>query len=191
MGKPAEDPGPVDAGGPTKIALRPARSGDAPALSAIALAAKAHWGYSEALLALWAEDLTITPELIRRDSYRVAERDGRPLAFLALTGEASVPSIEHFWVLPEAMGEGLGRRLLGDGLARCRRAGVTAIRIVADPNATGFYARFGALEIGSVASRPAPRRLPLLEIRLSAPVAERGGAAASPEPGEPADSPDA
>ena len=179
MGSKPRHSGAVDSASRREISLRSARPDDAQALSAIARAAKAHWGYGEALLALWAQDLTITPELIRRDQYRVAERDGRPVAFLALAGEGPDLSIEHLWVLPEAKGDGVGGRLLTDALARCRDAGTSSIRIVSDPNAAGFYARFGAREIGSVPSRPAPRQLPLLEIRLAPPIATGGDAAAS------------
>ena len=173
------------------ISLRSARIADAPALSVIARAAKAHWGNSEALLARWAQDLTITPEHIRRDSYTVAERGGRPVAFLALAGAGPVLSIEHLWVLPQAMGDGVGRRLLEDALARCRSAGTSSIRIVADPNAAGFYARFGAREIGTVPSQPAPRQLPLLEIRLAVPVPTPGGGVASFAPPGPSGAPEA
>ena len=57
----------------------------------------------------------------------------------------------------------------------CASQGITRVRVVSDPHATGFYRRYGAREIGDVPSTPAPRRLPMLEYTLTpdgVPVAE-------------------
>ena len=44
----------------TLVKIRPATPGDSAALSRIAHAAKAHWGYSAAQLAHWRDDLTVS-----------------------------------------------------------------------------------------------------------------------------------
>ena len=44
-----------------EIAIRPARPAEANELTQIAIRSKAHWGYSQELIDIWAEDLRVTP----------------------------------------------------------------------------------------------------------------------------------
>ena len=148
------------------IALREAGPGDASRLSAIAYAAKAHWGYPADWLAAWRDELRVTPEDLAANRFVVADREGEVVGFLGLSSAGKTPEIEHLWVDPPAMGSGVGRRLLADALAWCRARGLSRLRVVSDPQAEGFYRHHGAERVGDVPSTPAPRRLPLLEFRL-------------------------
>jgi Predicted acetyltransferase len=56
--------------------------------------------------------------------------------------------MEHLWVLPNAMGQGVGRALFTHAVQRAKAFGVEAIEIECDPNAEGFYERMGATRIG-------------------------------------------
>ena len=161
------DPSNPDAG---NVDLRHARADDAEALSAIARAAKAYWGYPTEWLERWRDELTVTGAAIDRDRYMVAETGGTPVGFLALRTD-DPPEIDHLWVDPAFMGRRIGGRLLEATLAHCRSAGIARVRVVADPNAADFYRRHGARDVGDVPSTPAPRRLPVLEFRPCADVA--------------------
>lgn len=162
------DPSTPDA---VDIDLRYARADDADALSAIARAAKAHWGYPPEWLDRWRAELTVTAAAIDRDRYVVAETAGLAVGFLALRS-GDPPEIDHLWVEPASMGLGIGGRLLEAALAHCRSVGITRLRVIADPNAADFYRRHGARDAGEVPSTPAPRRLPVLEFRLGADAVE-------------------
>jgi hypothetical protein len=72
------------------------------------------------------------------------------------------------WVAPRWIGTGVGRRLFAHLLRRLDAAGVRRLRIAADPNAAGFYRAMGGRRAGSVASKPASRRLPLFVLRIGA-----------------------
>jgi predicted N-acetyltransferase YhbS len=72
------------------------------------------------------------------------------------------------WVDPRWMGAGIGRRLFAHLLRRLRRDGVARLTIASDPHAEGFYRKLGARRVGSVASTPRGRRLPLLTLRVPA-----------------------
>ncbi|WP_428263138.1 GNAT family N-acetyltransferase [Haliangium sp.] len=179
------------------IRLRPARIHEHQRLSDIARAAKAHWGYPPEWLALWRDELTITPAQIQAGEVICAELDGElagvivlepaaPVDDATVAADASaaeaeplpeaepvpepvpvpVPEIDGLWVLPSAMGRGVGSALLRDLGDRLRRAGHTRLRIVADPHAAPFYERHGARRAGLVPSRPAGRSLPLYYLAL-------------------------
>jgi GNAT superfamily N-acetyltransferase len=151
---------------------------DAPRLTALARAAKAHWGYPAAWLEAWRTGLTIAPEYIELHTVLVAESPVRQppiLGVCALEDHGDHWRIEHLWVEPSAHGAGVGKALVKCVLAiagRRRPGGI--VRVESDPNAAGFYRRLGAREVGSV---PAPmdgepaRVLPLFE--LDAPLDTR------------------
>jgi ribosomal protein S18 acetylase RimI-like enzyme len=149
------------------FSIRPATPDDTPALTAIARAAKAHWGYPSAWLAGWEPMLTFTAPDLERADFFVIQQDGRVLGFSATLPGVPRWTLDHLWVLPEAMGFGHGRRLVEHALARAIAGGATGLEIESDPNAEGFYTRLGARRVGwSAAPVPgaADRRLPRLEL---------------------------
>lgn len=134
--------------------IRTARAADTAALTEIAAAAKAHWGYPSAWLEQWRAALTITPADVARWTIRVAiDAEGTPLGFAALAPAEPRWQVEHLWVHPRAMGQGIGRLLLRDALRHAHTAGALGLAIDADPHAAAFYLRCGAQRAGAV---PAP-----------------------------------
>lgn len=125
-----------------------ASSKDAEALTSIAVAAKSYWGYPEDWIRRWAAVLTITPDYIAENPTFVAFADEERVGFYALQIRASEALLDHLWVLPGAMGHGVGRALFAHAESAARRAGATQMSIVGDPNAEGFYQRMGAIVHG-------------------------------------------
>ena len=143
--------------------IRRAVVDDADALTAVAHAAKRHWGYPEAWIALWRRDLTLTAEFIERHPVHCAVDADAVVGFYALMFAGAGCELEHFWVVPARMGAGVGRALFEHAVERCRAIGARRLWINADPNAEGFYRRMGARRVGEVPSTPAGRTLPRLE----------------------------
>lgn len=145
--------------------IRRATPADAERLSAIALAAKRHWAYPEPWLEFWRADLTFTPEQVATGDLFVIETTGTVVGFYAVLPGAPRWALDHLWVDPSHMRQGLGRQLVTHALARARAAGAVGLDIEADPNAEPFYCRLGSRRVGEIAA-PVPgggdRRLPLL-----------------------------
>ena len=149
--------------------LRRARIEEAAQLTAIALAGKRHWGYPEEWLAVWRFDLTVTADYIRTQQVIVAEKKGVIAGFAGLLRNAEGDQLEHLWLRPECMGQGLARRLFTEMVKQARSAGVTELQIKADPNAEGFYLKMGAVRTGEeVYELPVRIRrvVPLLKFRI-------------------------
>jgi len=142
----------------------PAKPEDAETLTAIAFAAKGHWGYSQRWMESWRDVLTIQPEFIASHDTYAAIVDDRIVAFYALARKGSKLELLHLWVLPETMGVGVGRSLFLHALERAKALGFRELEIESDPNAEGFYQRFGARRIGSTIREIAQQRreLPIL-----------------------------
>jgi GNAT superfamily N-acetyltransferase len=144
-----------------------ARPEDAATLTEIAHAAKRHWGYPENWIAAWREILTMRPEFIAENTAYCAVEADRAIGFYVLTTEDDGLRLDHLWILPRAMGRGIGRALFEHAVATASRLGSNLIKIEADPNAEGFYKRMGATRAGtSVSEVEGERReLPLMEYR--------------------------
>ena len=154
-----------------KIAVNRARPEDAEELSLVARAAKAHWGYSEHDLALWADDLTISPQFVEDNAVFCVERAGAPVGFCATESGDHGWEIGHLWVEPEHIGTGVGGALLRHAADWACSRGIETLRVVSDPHAEGFYAKFGARRVGRVPSVPEGRTLPVLELDSALPEA--------------------
>jgi predicted N-acetyltransferase YhbS len=150
------------------LRIRPAEPSECDRLTAIAHAAKRHWGYPDEWISSWSDDLTYTASRFARETILVAELDE------AIAGVVSIScheredgaELEGLWVDPALIGRGVGRALLGAALGEARAAGADHMIIVSDPHAVGFYERAGARQVGWVGSRPAGRSLPRLRLSL-------------------------
>ncbi len=152
--------------------IRPATHADCDALSRLAFRSKAHWGYSPEFMAQCRAELSIGVDAVDEDEIYVLEADdGKGLieGFYSLerSSERRV-ELGHFFVDPDAMGRGHGRRMMDHAVAAARALGFDTLEIQADPNAEAFYSRCGARTVGQRASASvADRSLPLMELALT------------------------
>jgi GNAT superfamily N-acetyltransferase len=165
-GQPGGGGGAASAGA---VSIRRADPSEAEGLTSLAHAAKRHWGYPEAWIAQWRRVLTVSAQDVERLQVFVVAQAEQLLGFYALDCAGALASLEHLWVLPTHLGQGLGAALLRHAMLRARQLGARAIEIESDPDAEGFYRRLGAERVGQV---PAPmegqpdRVLPLLRLAL-------------------------
>jgi GNAT superfamily N-acetyltransferase len=151
------------------VTIVPARPEWAWCLSSLALAAKAHWHYPVSWLHAWADSLTITPAFIRSNHVFAARLPGRIAGFYAIELKSGTATLEHLWVLPKAMGQGIGRTLVQHAAAHVQSLGCFHILIESDPNASHFYQHCGARLVSHTESvvEGVVRRLPILELATS------------------------
>ena len=148
--------------------IRRALPEEADSLSHIALSAKRHWGYPERWMEIWRPQLTFSPDYFDKNESWVADVDDQPIAFYTLRDKDKNAWIEDLWVLPEYMGQGVGRQLFLHALSRARELGYGILQLEADPNAVGFYEKMGMHKIGERHSEVEgqPRILPNMELDL-------------------------
>jgi GNAT superfamily N-acetyltransferase len=142
-----------------------AKPDDAATLTRIAFAAKRHWSYPPGWMRRWKSQLTITPGYVVAHAVFVARSKRIPLGFCAVQLSGAIAVIDHLWVLPAAMGRGIGRALFERAEQFIKKAGVSRVSMIADPNAEGFYQRMGATTVDreSAPMNRQPRFLPVLE----------------------------
>lgn len=152
-----------------KINIRRVGALEAQELTRVALASKNYWKYPESWIAAWREDLTITPEFVFWNDVFAATIDDEIAGFYALVSEKGKFQLEHFWIEPEFIGSGIGRRLLYHAVERAGCLNAESIEIVSDPHAEDFYKKAGAKRVGEEISEIAGERriLPRLEIKTN------------------------
>lgn len=132
-------------------------------LGSIAQEAKAHWGYPAAWLALWKDDLSFTQDFLNTHFVLVLKVNHQIKGFCIIMAEAGHFNVEHCWVLPEYLGRGYGSRLLTKALSEPTFVH-KKVQVLSDPNAVGFYEKFGFKTIQMIPGRPVGRELPLMEM---------------------------
>ena len=145
--------------------LRPAREGEAPALGALCVRSKAHWGYDAQFMRLSWRSLQIDATAIAegRVFAAVDERD-QPLGVVDCAFLGDDVDLMHLFVEPSALGRGIGRDLFETAIEWTRAQRRRTLLIASDPNAVGFYRRLGAVDAGLIESEAIPgRMLPLLK----------------------------
>ena len=145
------------------VVFRKAVCTDAAELTRIAFAAKRHWDYPEEWIELWAEELTIDAGYIAANWVLAATVGSRIVGWCAVIEDRGEYWLDYCWVLPAAAGNGVGRALVERSFGYAAESQSRTLKVIADPNAEGFYRRLGFRLIGARPSRAAGRRLPLLE----------------------------
>ena len=146
-----------------------ANPNDAATLTAIAHQAKRFWGYPQAWILAWRDDLTLDQAYIQSHIvYAIRDQDSL-VGFYGLVPRNTVEQgweLDHLWVVPAAMGRGLGRALFHHAVDQARRVGARRLRILSDPHAEAFYRRMGASTVGRVDGSigGAERWLPTMEL---------------------------
>ena len=149
--------------------IRRARTDEAETLSVLATDSKAYWGYDDAFMESCRAELAVSPEqLADRPAWVFCESDA-VLGFYTLQRlSGHEAELTHLFVAPDAIGRGIGGRLLRHAREQAGALGCRSLRIESDPHAEPFYRAQGGEPIGRVASASIPgRELPVLRIDLS------------------------
>ena len=137
-------------------------------LSEITKSSKAYWGYSTEQMALWDEELTITPTYIEQNMVYKFMQDKNPIAYYSLIKiSATIIKLDNLFVIPQHIGKGVGKILLDDILIRSVNMGFNEIILDADPNAYLFYKKNGFKIIGQKETSIKNRYLQVMQKKLT------------------------
>ena len=151
------------------LLIRAAMAPEAASLSELCFLSKQAWGYDDAFMAASRDALTISEAAIEAGLVWVCAGEGGALLGVAEIGppEGGIAELDKLFVAPSAFRKGVGAALLGAAAREAARRGAHGLRILADPNAAGFYARMQAAPAGDAPSDAiAGRRLPVFLMTL-------------------------
>jgi ribosomal protein S18 acetylase RimI-like enzyme len=124
----------------------PRRCGDGFGINKASIGGLASATYSRTQIENWMGERTpaFYQELIAKGCMTVCLRNGVVVGFV----DAAPGEVTRLFMLPEAAGLGLGRRLLEIGIAQARLGHSGPIKLEATINAEGFYQRHGFRSMG-------------------------------------------
>ncbi len=138
---------------------------DAARLLDIAVAAKAYWGYPPDWMAAWALLLRLPAAYVRDNDVYKAMLGTTVAGWYALVPQVTHAHLDHLWVLPAFMRQGIGRQLFLHAVERAKARGLLRLEFEADPHAVGFYERLGARIVGESDSDMG-RRIPVMSLDM-------------------------
>jgi GNAT superfamily N-acetyltransferase len=169
--------------------IRDARPDEASALEALQRRSSDVWEEYRAQLAASPDAIEPPLRAIADGRVRVAvDACGPLLGFsVVLPVRGGRCELDDLFVEPDSMGLGVGRLLVDDLVTRAAVTGATHVDVIANPNAVGFYERFGFEHTGRAPTRfgdaprmslaliLSPRPRPDAPRARRAPSSERGG----------------
>tara|TARA_B110000091_G_scaffold205302_1_gene240888 strand:- start:246 stop:566 length:321 start_codon:yes stop_codon:yes gene_type:complete len=81
--------------------------------------------------------------------------------------QSSIASLAFLFVSPQFIKQGIGKQLVTHAIEYSRKNNCTFLKVLSDPNAAGFYEKYGFKVISQKQSSIAGRFLPAMELRLS------------------------
>ncbi len=148
--------------------LRAASMQDCIALTDVVFRSKQSNGYDDAFMDACREELCITSDTLAEGQLWVAEDAGALLGCAALRARSDTEGeVFLFFVDPNMQGRGIGRMLWSTIFRLAHERGFKTLVLDADPNAVGFYAKQGFVEIGASPSGSLKgRTLPKMQLTL-------------------------
>jgi GNAT superfamily N-acetyltransferase len=144
-------------------------------LTKLTFSSKQYWGYPDEWMAIWTDELTITPEYIKKNMVVLAEENIELLGYISIVEHTSNQALtvgeyhisggfflDNTFVHPLHIGKGIGGKLMDIAFDWCRENSIRKLYVYSDPNAKGFYEKMGAVYLGEAASDNAVRTLPFL-----------------------------
>ncbi|WP_298393304.1 GNAT family N-acetyltransferase [Flavobacterium sp.] len=147
------------------MTIQKANSSDHEILTQITKKSKAFWGYSEDLLLVWNDALTITQEYINTHQVFSFKVDDKIVGYYSYILEAEDNiKLDNLFLLPQFIGKGFGSLLLADFLKRIQNQNHKRIYLESEPYAEGFYKKHGFQTIGKLETAIQGRFMPVMEI---------------------------
>lgn len=154
--------------------LRPARLDERDFLERLQLEASLTWEDTRASLLANPEAVALPADQIAKGNVFVAERQSKVIGFgVVRPVQPQIADLDGLFVLPDAQGSGIGRRLVAEAVRRAQALGATALTVTANLNAKGFYEACGFYPVREIPTRFAPALLMSLQISQCPPHFDR------------------
>ncbi len=134
-------------------------------LTEITFDGKAFWGFSEAMLNTWKEELIITEKyILENETYILLINDQIVGYYSFVKLSEALWKLDNLFLFQKYISKGYGKFLLEDFLERSKISGVKSIILDAEPNAEKFYLKFGFQTFDLKGSKIIGRFLPKMRL---------------------------
>ncbi|HQA58287.1 MAG TPA: GNAT family N-acetyltransferase [Acetivibrio sp.] len=147
--------------------IRDAKEGDVDELNRIAYESESYWGYDLEYMIRFKEVYKLTEDDIIKNPTFVLLEGNHIIGFYSLLMYDKEVELELFYIDPQNIGKGYGKKMWDHLIKYCKRVGVKSFSLVTSPQAKGFYEKMGVVMIGEVESLLREgRKIPRLKFEI-------------------------
>ena len=132
--------------------IRAAEKNDVDILNRIAYDSEAYWGYDLEYMKRFEEVYRITEEYVMSNPTFILFEANVVVGFYSLSVHDTDAELDLFYVSPQYIGKGYGKKMWDHLIDYCKKAGIVSFLLVTSPQAKGFYEKMGAVVIEQVDS---------------------------------------
>jgi N-acetylglutamate synthase-like GNAT family acetyltransferase len=145
----------------TTATIRQLSPTDAAEVSELAVRSKAAWNYPANQMAVFREELTLSgKEIMDRIAFGASLNGSLAGYYTVAVNTNRNAELEHLFVDPMHMRQGIGTALLKHALVQCQQNGIRELTVLSDPHAAGFYESHEAEFINDIPSSIPGRSIP-------------------------------
>ena len=122
---------------------------------------KAYWGYDQIFMDAFMEKFALSEKYLQNNIVYVMSQSTNNIGFFSFVfHEDHSLELDHFFVSPDYIGRGFGRKMWNACCDVAQELDVEEFILWADPEAEGFYSKMGCTKIGVKESPLMPNRYP-------------------------------
>ena len=134
---------------PIGIRITPAREESLDDINELIARSKAYWNWPEGYLDQALPLHRIGPAYVRSNQcFEVLDAHDRLVAFISVVVSDARVVLDNLWVMPELIGNGIGRQACEHVFRLARERGWTQLWVLPEPPAEGFYVKAGFVDTG-------------------------------------------
>lgn len=142
--------------------VRRAGTADTVFLTSISFGARRYWNYPKEYYETWQNELMITEQYIKDNIVYVVDKNDTIIAYCSIRKDETTGYwLDHLFVRPGYMRNGVGSRLIEEVIKFCRDNQIDSVNVLSDLSSKGFYEKIGAEYIKDVDSNIPERKVSL------------------------------
>jgi len=129
---------------PPSCSVRRPRAANLAEINRVIAASKSHWDYPATYLDAALPLLVIDQSYLAGHlCFEIVDETSSVVCFFAVAADGDAQLLDHLWVRPDRLGQGIGRLACEHVFSLARRRGWKVLRVLPDPPACGFYRKLG------------------------------------------------
>lgn len=122
-------------------------------LNNIAFLSESYWGHNKNMMDIFKKEYRLTRKYLKNNEVFNMVLDESIIGFYAFNMTQEIPELEYFYLKPEYIGKGYGRKLWNEAIEFCKNNKIKTFVFVAGTEVKNYYLKMGAEVIKTLPSK--------------------------------------
>jgi len=137
-------------------------------LNRIAFTSESYWGHSKKMMDIFKKEYTLSQGYLKNNEVFNMLLNGKIIGFYAFNMTQETPELEYFYLKPEYIGKGYGRKLWNEAIKFCKNNKIKEFIFVAGAEVKNYYLKMGAEVIKTLPSKlDAERKIYAFKMKIN------------------------